>query len=204
MILTPQKSNIFVGYDFHARTRECSTAKKSKILRIIMKNNYINLIPDGITFLRIIFTLIFLFLFLNDYLLLSIVIFAIAIFTDVLDGYLARKLDAKSSTGAYLDIFADFFLVLTAFIAFVYNGMYPYWVLILIILVFLQFLLTSKFKILVYDPVGKYYGSFLFGIILITLVAPVYIYQFLLLITVLFTIISLLSRYLFFIIKNRR
>jgi CDP-diacylglycerol--glycerol-3-phosphate 3-phosphatidyltransferase/cardiolipin synthase len=90
-------------------------------------------------------------------------------------------------------------LVLIAFIAFIISGIYPYWLLLLIILVFLQFILTSKFNVLIYDPIGKYYGAFLFIIILITLVSPSDYYNVLLTITVLFTIISLISRYLFFI-----
>ena len=169
----------------------------------MMKKNYFNLIPSGITISRIILAFIFLFLLLNNQLRLSIAIFIIAIFTDALDGYLARKLDAKSSAGAYLDIFADFFLILIAFIAFIFSGIYPYWILILIILVFLQFLVTSKYKILVYDPIGKYYGAFLFIIILITLISPDTYYGFLLAIILIFTLISLISRYLFFIYKNK-
>lgn len=167
-----------------------------------MKDDYIKLIPSGITILRIILAFIFAFLLFNGQLILSILIFIIAIFTDILDGYLARKLDAKSSTGAYLDISADFILVLMAFIVFAFNGIYPYWILIIITLVFLQFLVTSKFKLLVYDPIGKYYGTFLFIIILITLISPVTIHVYLLALIVVFTLISLISRYFFFIFKK--
>jgi len=169
---------------------------------ITMKKNQFNLIPSGITTIRIILAFIFLFLFLNGQLQLSVAIFIIAIFTDALDGYIARKLNATSPTGAYLDIAADFILVLIAFIVFAVKGIYPYWAIFLIFMVFFQFILTSKLKILVYDPVGKYYGSFLFGIILITIITP--FHQFLLLIIVLFTLLSLLSRYLFLIFKNRK
>lgn len=166
---------------------------------IIMKNNKLILVPTGITTSRIILAVIFLYLLINNAIFEAIAIFLLAIFTDALDGYIARKLDVSSDSGAYFDIIADFFLVLIAFIAFIIIGIYPYWLLLLIILVFLQFILTSKFNVLIYDPVGKYYGAFLFAIILITLVSTSNYYIILLIIIVLFTVISLISRYLFFI-----
>ncbi len=168
-----------------------------------MKKDFFKKIPSAISILRIILAFVFLFFFLNDKLVLSVIIFIFAIFSDALDGYLARKFDIDTSFGAYLDITADFFLVLIAFSSFILKGIYPVWILFLIILVFLQFIITSKFKILVYDPIGKYYGSFLFIIILITLISPNTVYGFLLDIIIIFTLISLISRCLFFIFKNR-
>lgn len=167
-----------------------------------MKNNELILVPTGITLSRIILAIIFLYLLINNVKILAIAIFLLAVSTDAFDGYIARKLDVSSDSGAYFDIIADFFLVLIAFLAFVMNGIYPFWILILIILVFFQFIVTSKFKILIYDPIGKYYGAFLFAIILITLVSPSTYYSVLLAFTVIFTIISLISRYLFFIFRK--
>jgi CDP-diacylglycerol--glycerol-3-phosphate 3-phosphatidyltransferase/cardiolipin synthase len=170
-----------------------------------MKIDFNKKIPSLISILRIILAIIFLFLFLNDELVLSFSIFIIAIFTDGLDGYLARKFNAISFFGAYLDVIADFILIILAFVAFVLKGIYPYWIIFLIIMVFAQFILTSQFKMLVYDPIGKYYGVFLFVCVLITIITPVFIYSFLFNIIVIFTFLSLLSRYIFFIlkIKNR-
>jgi phosphatidylglycerophosphate synthase len=168
-----------------------------------MKTNKLIIVPSTITGFRFLLALIFLYLFINDLKIGVIAVFLLAIITDALDGYLSRKFSVESTLGAYLDIFADFFLVLLAFIAFLIGRIYPYWILILIILVFLQFLVTSKFKILVYDPIGKYYGTFLFAIILITLISSSIYYGVLLIIIVIFTIISLSSRYLFFILQNK-
>ncbi|HML04444.1 MAG TPA: CDP-alcohol phosphatidyltransferase family protein [Methanobacterium sp.] len=169
---------------------------------IKMKNNKLILVPTGITLSRVILAIVFLYLLINNLKILAIAIFLLAIISDALDGYIARKLGISSDSGAYLDIIADFFLVLISFLAFIISGIYPYWLLLLIILVFLQFILTSKFNVLIYDPVGKYYGAFLFAIILITLVSPNIYYNILLIIIVLFTIISLISRYLFFIFRK--
>ncbi len=167
-----------------------------------MKINKLILVPTGITASRIALSVLFLYLFANGIKIWSISIFILAILTDVFDGYSARKLEVSSDFGAYFDIIADFILVLVAFLAFIIIGIYPYWLLILIILIFLQFIVTSRFNVLVYDPVGKYYGAFLFAVILITLVSPNSFYNLLFVIIIIFTIISLISRYLFFIFRK--
>jgi len=92
--------------------------------------------------------------------------------TDALDGHLARRLGASSSFGAFFDVSADFLLALTAFSAFVARGIYPLWTPLLIASMFLQFILTSRFGWPLYDPVGKYYGAFLFASVGATLVLP--------------------------------
>ena len=168
-----------------------------------MKINKLVLVPTGITAFRIGLSILFLDLLLNNIKIGAILVFLLAIITDALDGYSARKLGVSSDYGAYFDITADFILVLAAFLTFIIIGIYPYWLLILIILVFLQFILTSKLNVLVYDPVGKYYGAFLFAVILFTLVCPPTFYNLLLTVTIIFTAVSLISRYLFFIFRKK-
>jgi len=167
-----------------------------------MKVNKLILVPTGITASRVVLSIIFLYLLTNEFKLGAIGVFLLAILTDAFDGYSARKLGVSSDSGAYFDIVADFILVLIAFLTFIIIGIYPYWLLFIIILVFLQFILSSKFNVLIYDPIGKYYGAFLFAIILITLVSPNDFYNILLVATISFTIISLISRYLFFIFQK--
>jgi len=157
----------------------------------------------ALTSLRILFALFFAWLFINGLNIEAIMAFIFSILTDALDGYFSRRFDVSTAYGAYFDIFADFFLVFVAFTLLIFEGIYPLWLLFLITVVFVQFIVTSKFKFLVYDPLGKYYGSFLFIMILITLFSPDAIYKYLLFIIVLFTLISLISRYIFFILKKR-
>ncbi len=127
--------------------------------------------------------------------------------TDAIDGYIARAMDYSTSSGAYLDIIADLILVLTGFIAFIIKDIYPIWILIVIGAMFLQFVITSRAKKPVYDPIGKYYGSFLFLVIFITLINSFFNNSFLngilLVLIIIFTIISLISRF-FFIIKSNK
>ena len=101
-----------------------------------MKNK-IFYIPSFITSIRVILAFILLFSLIKGFFIFSIILFLIAIATDGLDGYIARKLCVSSSSGAYFDIIADFILVLTVFIAFVISGIYPYWIIILILLDFI-------------------------------------------------------------------
>ena len=167
-----------------------------------MKINKLILVPTGITASRIILSILFLDLLINNIKIGTILVFLLAVITDAFDGYSARKLGVVSDYGAYFDIIADFILVLVAFLTFIIIEIYPYWLLLLIVLVFLQFILTSKLNVLVYDPVGKYYGAFLFAVIFVTLVCPPSFYSWLLIAIILFTIISLISRYLFFIFRK--
>jgi len=128
-------------------------------------------------------------------------VFLIACATDALDGYIAGRLGASSLVGTYLDITADFLLVLTAFSAFVVKGIYPLWALLLIGLMFTQFTVTFMLGRILYDPVGRYYGAFLLAVIIVTLALPKPPVYFGLLVSVLaMTIVSVTSRSVFFLL----
>jgi len=88
-------------------------------------------------------------------------IVALAFWTDVLDGQLSRK-HLVSAIGGYLDAVADFFFVMVAFSCFWAAGIYAWWVLALIAVMFVQFVATSGLKRPTYDPVGKYFGVYLY------------------------------------------
>ena len=91
--------------------------------------------------------------------------FLFLLFTDLLDGHLARKNEVASKFGTYFDATADFTLIFSMFIVFGSDDFYAEWILILVAAVFAGFVLTSHFSSRVYDPVGKYYGSLLYGAI---------------------------------------
>lgn len=169
---------------------------------LLSKNFVKSLIPSIFTGIRIILAPIFFVTVINYSPIYPISIFAFAMITDVIDGYLARKWDVTSSKGAYFDITADFIFVVAGFSAFIIRGVYPFWLLIVIIFMFLQFIITSKSKNPIYDPVGKYYGAFLFLSIFINLIINnITLNLILTILIVLFTIISITTRFLF-IFKN--
>ncbi len=163
-----------------------------------MKTHIRNLIPSGISLIRVILSPIFFLTLINNYQSLSIFIFLFAIVTDVSDGYIARKYGLNSVSGAYIDVASDFIFICTSFLAFIIMGIYPFWILIPITFMFLQFLITSRGRINIYDPVGKYYGSLLFISVFISLITTdSMIYPILTVIIILFSAISLVSRLLF-------
>lgn len=65
--------------------------------------------------------------------LLSAAVFAIAAFTDFLDGHIARKEGIVTDFGKFVDPVADKLLVLSALIMLVQQGLMPAWVVILIL-----------------------------------------------------------------------
>jgi CDP-diacylglycerol--glycerol-3-phosphate 3-phosphatidyltransferase len=93
-------------------------------------------LPNKLTLLRIALTIVFLFfLFAHGvvYKVLALIVFAIAAFTDFLDGHIAKKQGLISDFGKFMDPIADKILVLTAFLAFVEMGLVAAWMVIVII-----------------------------------------------------------------------
>jgi phosphatidylglycerophosphate synthase len=106
-----------------------------------------------------------------NFLALTVIIFALAVVTDIIDGIVARKLNVCSSFGSYFDVAADFLLIFVVFITFLLDGLYPIWLLFLIGFMFFQFIITSRLKQPIYDPVGKYLFLILIIIVFITFIS---------------------------------
>ncbi len=77
--------------------------------------------------------------------LLSTIVFAVAAFTDFFDGYLARRMNATSEWGAFVDPLADKFLTTSAFIAFVIIKLVPLW---MVVIVLLRDFLTTMMRLI--------------------------------------------------------
>jgi phosphatidylglycerophosphate synthase len=120
------------------------------------------LVPNVISALRILAIPFIFICLLHDRNVSALVIFITAGMSDVLDGYLARKLHARSSFGAYLDATADFSLILSVYVFFCVSGTVHLFIVLLIVFMFAQFIVTSRAGTLVYDPVGKRFGAVLF------------------------------------------
>jgi len=94
-------------------------------------------LPNQLTVLRIILTPVFGYLFISqDPLLIqiSLGIFLIAAVTDWYDGWLARKFNYITEWGKFWDPLADKILTSVAFLCFVYVGLLPLWMVLLIVL----------------------------------------------------------------------
>ena len=160
-------------------------------------------IPHGLTSIRFIGGPLFFYGFLNDLFLISLFLIVLSSVTDVLDGYVARKMGTSSDRGAYLDVTADFVFIIICFLAYIIQGWYDPLILVLIITMFLLFVATSGLEKPVYDPLGKYLGAYLMLMIFISLIFPeAVIRQVLLILLILICLTSVLTRFFFFMHKS--
>ena len=134
--------------------------------------NKTTLIPSGISSLRLAALPLFLYFYSAGNPLACIVVFGLSQLTDLIDGYVARKLKVSSKAGAYFDAVTDFVFITGIFAAFTYSGYYPTWIIALIAASFAQFILSSLYSKKLYDPLGKYIGSVLYIAIGLTLLSP--------------------------------
>jgi phosphatidylglycerophosphate synthase len=132
------------------------------------------LVVSALITVRIIAAPLLWYAYTRERVILALGVFVVAVLTDGLDGSVARRFGGTPIPilGPYADPAADFLFVTAAFAAFVRKGLYPSWVPALLILLFAQFVLTSRLDRPVYDPAGKYLGLFLFGAVGLTLVYP--------------------------------
>lgn len=182
------------------------TSQLNKSLEANVKLRF-EYLPSLISLIRLIILPFFAYSFLFGFTLLGYGLFLFVVITDFLDGYSARKLQVTSKFGAYYDAAVDMIFIISMFGVFYISGFYPYWVILLILFMFVQFELTAFFLKIIYDPVGKYYGSLLYGAIGLTLLfSGQLFYHFIIYAIVVVTALSLLSRivYGFYLGKNRK
>ena len=124
-----------------------------------------NILINGLTLLRIPLSLLFCGEVLHNsksYFVCTILFVLIAA-SDYLDGKLARKYGLQSRIGAKLDVIADVFFILSSCLSLLYMGLIPDWIVFIIILKFLEFLITSEIcqkgikcaTIFLFDPIGR-------------------------------------------------
>jgi phosphatidylglycerophosphate synthase len=156
-------------------------------------------IPDAITLLRLLILPHLAWSFINQLTSVTYALFLFALGTDLADGYIARKIGKASAFGSNLDVTIDFLFISGMFFTFTLRNLYPFWILLPILLVFVQFMLTNhQSKRTIYDPIGKFYGSILFGGVGLTLLFDTPAMYFTVTVGVVtFTAATLLSRLLF-------
>jgi CDP-diacylglycerol--glycerol-3-phosphate 3-phosphatidyltransferase len=105
--------------------------------------------PNLITMARIFLVVPFAAMFFIDAawaMTAALVIFAIAAFTDFLDGWLARKTGKTSALGAALDPIADKLLVAAALVLLVRNGVVREWGVIAALIIILRELFVAGLR----------------------------------------------------------
>ena len=89
-------------------------------------------IPNMLTILRIILIPVFVVLFFQGNKMAALGVFVAASLTDMLDGYLARKLNQISDFGKLFDPLADKLMVLTAMVCQGIAGVFPWSAIIIV------------------------------------------------------------------------
>jgi len=90
-------------------------------------------LPNILTLGRIVIVPIVVWLIASGLFFAAFVCFVLAGITDALDGYLARKLDQRTTLGAYLDPLADKALLVSIYVSLGLVGHLPNWLVILVV-----------------------------------------------------------------------
>jgi cardiolipin synthase len=93
----------------------------------------LKILPNVITFARLVAVPVVIWLFLSDKVAIAFWVFIGAGVSDALDGYLAKRLNARSVLGSYLDPLADKLLLIAVFVLLGRAGYMPVWVVVLIV-----------------------------------------------------------------------
>ena len=102
----------------------------------------------------------------------ALLLLALSCMSDILDGHIARRLNVQTRVGMYFDATADFLMVLAGMMGLVSRGLYPAWCPVVVTVMFGQFIASSLGLRLGYDPLGKYYGGFLLGLVFAGILLP--------------------------------
>lgn len=137
------------------------------------------MLPNIITISRIISLILGFIFFIKDNVIISLILYVYGAVSDSIDGYLARRLDAYSKLGQYLDAISDKLYFLSLIIILLLNKKYliiiPF--IMEIIISIINYLIIKKNKKVFTERVGKFKTT-LFMITLILGIISIKIYSF--------------------------
>ena len=115
-------------------------------------------IPNIITISRIISLVLGFIFFIKDNIVVSLILYIYGAVSDMIDGYLARKLDAYSKMGQYLDAISDKLYFLSLIIILL---IYKYYLIVIpliieLIISVINYLILKKNKKVFTERVGKF------------------------------------------------
>ena len=176
------------------------------------------LIPNFLSFLRILLVLPIIYSLQGELYLLAAFLFFLSSMSDFMDGYLARRYELESELGAFLDLIADKILVVTILVWLVF--IYANQVLtILSILIILREIIITSFRyflvlnnadseLIKANKYGKFKTAFQFFSIFLLILSPLYnnfYLTFSLILLLISTLISYFSLIIYFLswLKNK-
>lgn len=130
-------------------------------------------IPNILSSIRLALVGVFVFLFINKEYVWSLAVYLTAFFTDILDGYLARKNNWITNTGKVLDPLADKLMLFAVLCCFYSIGKIPLYVVIIVfvkdfVMIMTGILLYSKHVVVYADWFGKIATGLFFIAIILT------------------------------------
>lgn len=166
-------------------------------------------IPNILTLFRLFLIPVFILVFfsdINNSFVYSVIIFLAAGFTDILDGYIARKKSLITKWGIIIDPLTDKLMLLTVLSCFVMKNIISSWILIIILIkeslmIIAGAILYNKDTIIPSNIFGKV-TTFLFYISVFILSFNLTIGTYLLYVSVIVAIITLVN-YLLLYLKNK-
>lgn len=137
-------------------------------------------IPNILTILRFILIPFIFILVITKHYLIGLIIFTISAFTDILDGYIARKYNFITDIGKLIDPLADKLTQLSLLLALTLLKILPLWILAIVftkecVMVISASLLYSKKDVVVYS---KWYGKLATSLFYLAIVSSLFINQF--------------------------
>ncbi len=137
------------------------------------KNKYIN-VPNFLTLLRFLMIGVMVWFFLDDHPIYAMIVFIVAVLTDFLDGYIARKFNQITNIGKLLDPLADKLLQIAAIFCMYWVGYLHLAAFILVVACEIlmvygaSFLLLHRHTIVAANAFGKISAGVMYGAILAT------------------------------------
>ena len=90
-------------------------------------------VPNLLTMLRILLIPVYIVLYTNNQFMWALAVFLIASFTDLLDGYIARKYNLITSFGKLMDPLADKIMVTSVLLSLTLSGVVPWAAVVIVI-----------------------------------------------------------------------
>lgn len=157
-------------------------------------------IPNIITISRIISLVLGFIFFIKDNIVVSLILYIYGAVSDMIDGYLARKLDAYTKKGQYLDAISDKLYFLSLIIILLLNKNYLIIIPLImeIIISVINYLTIRKYKTVFTERVGKHKTTLLMltlilGVLTIKINNLKYMYILFLLLTTYFHIQTIIA-----------
>ena len=143
-----------------------------------MKKKLIKNLPNLITLSRIIVLIFGFVLFMKGNIITSICLYIYGSISDALDGYLARRLNAYSKLGSYLDAISDKLYAFSIILISILNGNYLIIIIAIleIIISIVTYLVVKKNGTSHTERVGKFKMTFEFILLIISLIMIKYKY----------------------------